>query len=87
MKSEEEKNLIDLINNDKDKLWYTIPDLARLSNMEPEKIVAVIRNSDEFIKSSHLSEDNLAQYTTRKDYEKNVSFYSKLKGAFRNSPD
>ncbi len=80
--------LLQIMDNHSDKkTWYTLKDLEGLTGSSSSEIITVINTNEEFVKSTHLSEDHLSRYSTREEFNRSVSFMDKLKGAFKNTID
>lgn len=79
--------LINLIEGDESKEWYTIKDLTKMSGISESDIIDILSTDDNFLRSTHLSKDNLARFTTKKDFDQKGSFFSKVVGAFKNRID
>lgn len=82
------KDLLEKINSDIDKSWYSLGDLAGLTGENPNDIEKMVNKSSDFVRSSSkLSEDGEPLYTTKKEFKEKASFGQKILGAFRNRID
>lgn len=79
--------LIKIIESDDTKQWFTIKDLSEISGMSEKDLIEIISKDSNFLRSTHLSKDNLARFTTKKDFDEKGSVFSKVLGAFKNRID
>lgn len=77
-----------VLKGDNTKMWYSLKDLAQLTNEDPYYLEKTVNKSDLFVRSSSiLSETGEPLYTIRSDFEKEASFGQKILGAFKNRID
>lgn len=76
-----------LINGDASKRWYTITELSAKTGLPESRVREAITSDSAFVRSSRLSEDNQALFSTRADYEDNESFGNRLWSSFKNRID
>lgn len=79
--------MINLVNNTDDKTWFTIPEFEAATGSTSTDIIQVINSNDEFVKSNRLNSDNLSRYSTREEFNKSTSIFTKLRGAFKDTID
>lgn len=79
--------LLSKMNADDGKTWYTMNDLEVFTGSTATLITPIINTGNEFVKSSRLSKEKLSQFSTREQFNKSASIFTKLSGAIKNTID
>ncbi len=85
--SEKEQEIKETLSNDQQK-WFTVSEIADKTGLHVnvDELQEMLNTSADFVQSTRSLEGKNV-YATKKDFEDSTSFFTKLKGAFRNRID
>jgi predicted S18 family serine protease len=75
------------IMSERNQTWFTINELATITQTPFSEIEKFLNNSDLFVRSSQTSPSGEKLFSTRKEFTQKAKFYTKLMGAFKNRID
>ena len=79
----EVKAVLEVLGNEKYK-WRTIDGVSQETALPAEKVIDVLRSSDEIVKSSIPSPDGRSLYTTREHFRKSASAFERVLSVIKN---
>lgn len=81
------EKLLHYMDQDRDKVWYTLQELAIGTGHNPADIAKILNSSPDFVRSARPSDAGDQVFASKHDFRQHTSIADKIIGAFKNRID
>ena len=75
------------MDQDRDKVWYTLQELASGTGQDPADIAKTLNSTSDFVRSARPSDAGEQVFASKNDFRRHISIADKIIGAFKNRID